>query len=175
VKVKKYCRGEGMSYKPCEASKSITVVAPTYTTRISITAPDTVYTNTPFDVTGKLEYQDLSGVWNPLPNQTVYLYVDGTQTANVKTGSDGSYKFTISIATAGTHTLRVYYPGSATYRSSENSITVSATETGAPPPPTPPPTPTAPTGATVASLSLASIPFLFLLLPFVTKEKKRAG
>ena len=162
-----------MSYKPCEASKSITVVTPTYTTRISITAPDTVYTNTPFDVTGKLEYQDLSGVWHPLPNQKVYLYVDNVQTANTTTGSDGSYKFTISIATAGTHTLRVYYPGTATYKSCENSITTNVTSGPAPPPPGPTPPPPGPTPSGVpVTMASAGILLLPILLPLMKRRRE---
>ena len=82
-----------------------------FPTRISISAPDTVFPNQSFTVNGKLEYQSDDGVWSPHASKTVSLYYNGTKIADVTTGSDGSYSATASIPTSGTYTLKAVYAG----------------------------------------------------------------
>jgi hypothetical protein len=83
-----------------------------YPTRISISAPDSVTGNYAFDITGKLEFQDVDAAWKGLANRTVSLYYNGTKIADVTTGADGSYaKYAVTISTPGTYTLKAVYAG----------------------------------------------------------------
>jgi hypothetical protein len=93
---------------------TVTVVEPTLASRISISAPSKVLVNQSFTISGKLEIQDVDGIWKPAGGQTVYLSYDTTDLGTATTGTDGTYSKTARIGTAGTFTLKVVYPGSTT-------------------------------------------------------------
>jgi hypothetical protein len=83
-----------------------------YPTRISISAPNQVVGNYTFDITGKLEFQDVDGAWKGLANRTVSLYYNGTKIGDVITDADGNYaKYGVTIPTSGTYTLKASYAG----------------------------------------------------------------
>jgi hypothetical protein len=82
-----------------------------FPTRISISAPDTVFPNQSFTISGKLEHQSDDGVWSPLAGKTVSLFYNGTKITDVTTASDGSYSASARIPTSGTYTLKASYAG----------------------------------------------------------------
>jgi hypothetical protein len=90
------------------SSVSVQVAFPT---RISISAPDIVFSNQSFTISGKLEYQSDDGVWSPLANKTVSLFYNGTKITDVTTASDGGYSATAGISASGTYTLKASYAG----------------------------------------------------------------
>jgi hypothetical protein len=108
------CRVDGFGAREASTGTVSSMVTGqvAYPTRLSISAPDTVLPNQAFAITGKLEYQRLSGTWDPIVNRTVSLYYNGTKIADVTTGSDGSYnKPDAKIPTGGTYTLKALFAG----------------------------------------------------------------
>jgi hypothetical protein len=101
------------AYHPASGVESATQeMAVAYPTRISgFTAPSRVSAGASFTVSGKLEYENPAGTWNPLGGRTVSIYYDNTKLVDVTTASDGSFTATVSIPTPGTYTLKAYYAG----------------------------------------------------------------
>jgi len=97
------------------------ITVPLIDTALTISAPAEVYVNETFSITGRLTRVDTG---EGIPDQTVELSYNDTSIGSVTTGSDGSYSATASIPTAGTYTLKAYYPGTATYSSSMATTSV---------------------------------------------------
>jgi phosphatidate phosphatase APP1 len=86
-----------------------------YETRIDVlSCPTTVYVGEAFQVVGKLVYVTYYGEF-PLPWTNVEVYVDGAKVGERTTNQDGSFTITLTISTAGTHTVRIYFPGKTEY------------------------------------------------------------
>lgn len=58
------------------------------------------------------------------PTGTVSLTVDGGTAISETLASNGTYVYTATFTTAGSHTILAAYPGTATYASSTGSVTV---------------------------------------------------
>jgi len=86
-------------------------VAIAYPTRISIEAPGSVKPGEPFNILGKLEYEESPGVWKGLPDKTVVVYYDNTWLGETTTVSDGTYGLRVTIATPGKYTLKAVFEG----------------------------------------------------------------
>jgi hypothetical protein len=97
---------------PSDAITTVNVVEPTLPSRISISAPDRVRVGQLFTISGKLEFQDVDGVWKPLGNQPVSLLWDNNIIGVVTTASDGTYtKPDAQIGVPGTFTLTALFEG----------------------------------------------------------------
>jgi len=118
----------GVWHKPSDAAVWSGPGAIVFPTRISITAPDEVFTGVTFTISGVLEYESDAGVWSPLAGETVSLFYNGTKIIDIITDSAGNYSASASIPTAGTYTLRVNYPGTVTYSSSMATKSISVLE-----------------------------------------------
>jgi len=99
-----------------------------YPTRISgFTAPSKIGAGVSFTVSGKLEYENPAGTWNPLGGRTVTIYYDNTKLADAITASDGSFSASVSISTPGSYTLKAYYAGEG-FTATAAAITVVGVE-----------------------------------------------
>ena len=82
-----------------------------YETRIDVlSCPTTVNVGEAFQVVGKLVYVTYFGEL-PLPWTNVEVFVDGVKVGEQTTGQDGSFTISLTLSTAGTHAVRIYFPG----------------------------------------------------------------
>ena len=82
-----------------------------YETRIDVlSCPTTVNVGKAFQVVGKLVYVTYFGEL-PLPWTNVEVFVDGVKVGEQTTGQDGSFTVSLTLSTAGTHAVRIYFPG----------------------------------------------------------------
>ena len=86
-------------------------VAVAFNTRVTLDVPGKVAVNTPFKVTGRLEYEESEGVWKPLAGKQVTVLLDGELYDTVTTGSDGSFSLDMVIDTPGDHTIDAKFGG----------------------------------------------------------------
>lgn len=101
-----------------QATRSITVTLPLpYVNSVTISAPSSVAVGTAFTISGTVKDQYGNGI-----SATVNLYRDGTSLGSTTSGSGGSYSKTVSIATAGTYTLKAV----ADSKQATRSITIVA-------------------------------------------------
>jgi len=86
-----------------------------YETRIDVlSCPTTVNVGEAFQVVGKLVYVTYFGEL-PLPWTNVEVFVDGVKVGEQTTGQDGSFTVSLTLSTAGTHAVRIYFPGKTEY------------------------------------------------------------
>jgi len=86
-----------------------------YETRIDVlSCPTTVYVGEAFQVVGKLVYVTYYGEF-PLPRTNVEVYVDGVKVGEQTTNQDGVFTAALTLSVAGTHTVRLYFPGKTEY------------------------------------------------------------
>jgi hypothetical protein len=85
-----------------------------YPTKITISAPSTVYPNQPFTVSGVLQYQDAYGNWNPLAGATVTVKGSWGGSATATTNSSGQYSVQLTAPSSpGTYTVTASFAGSS--------------------------------------------------------------
>jgi subtilase family serine protease len=97
------------------AGSGVGLIATTTTISASSTAPNVNVTDN-FTVT----VTSASGT----PTGTVALTVDGGTPINETLSSNGTYVYSTSFATAGSHTILAVYAGDTTYATSSSSVTV---------------------------------------------------
>ena len=94
------------------AVSNTVTVAVAFPTRISISAPSTAVPGQVIQVTGKLEYESSPGVWKPLVNKPVYIYLEGDFVMGVYTDSDGNYSANVTMPMqTGTYTVSAEFLG----------------------------------------------------------------
>jgi hypothetical protein len=82
-----------------------------YETRIDVlSCPTTVYAGEAFQIVGKLVYVAYYGEL-PLPWARVEVYVNEVKVGEQTTNQDGIFTATLTLSTAGTHKVRLYFPG----------------------------------------------------------------
>jgi len=85
-----------------------------YPTKITISAPSTVYVNQPFTVSGTLQYQNASGSWVPLAGATVTVKGSWGGSATATTNSSGQYSVQLTAPSSpGTYTVTASFAGSS--------------------------------------------------------------
>jgi len=86
-----------------------------YPTQISISAPSTVYVNQSFTVSGTLQYQNASGSWVALGNQTVSIKGSWGASTTATTNSNGQYSAQITAPSSpGTYTITATFAPTGT-------------------------------------------------------------
>jgi uncharacterized GH25 family protein len=81
-------------------------------TRIVLSLPQTVTVNKPFTVSGTLQWYDGSS-WKPLPNMKVTVSLDGNVVAQPTTDANGNFSATITITSAGSHSIMAQFAGTS--------------------------------------------------------------
>jgi len=85
-----------------------------YPTKITISAPSTVYVNQPFTVSGTLQYQNASGSWVALAGATVTVRGSWGGSATATTNSSGQYSVQLTAPSSpGTYTVTASFTGSS--------------------------------------------------------------
>jgi hypothetical protein len=85
-----------------------------YPTKITISAPSTVYPNQPFTVSGTLQYQNASGSWVALAGATVTVKGSWGGSATATTNSSGQYSVQLTAPSSpGTYTVTASFAGSS--------------------------------------------------------------
>jgi len=85
-----------------------------YPTKISISAPSTVYVNQTFNVSGTLQYENSSGSWAALSGATVTVRGSWGGSATATTNSSGQYTATLTApSSSGTYMMMASFAGSS--------------------------------------------------------------
>jgi hypothetical protein len=95
-----------------------------FITRLTISAPERVTVGSVFTVSGRLEFQDWDGLWKPLGNQTIKLFLNSTLIGSISTDGNGNYTMNLSVSKPGTFTLNAVYEGT---RPPTEQLTVTVT------------------------------------------------
>ena len=82
-------------------------------TKIVLSLPQTVTVNKPFTVSGTLLWQYDANTWNPLAGKQVSISVDGSVVAQPTTDANGNFSATITITTAGSHSIMAQFAGTS--------------------------------------------------------------
>jgi len=86
-----------------------------YPTKITISAPSTVYVNQSFTVSGTLQYQNASGSWVALGSQTVSIKGSWGASATATTNSNGQYSAQLTAPSSpGTYTITATFAPTGT-------------------------------------------------------------
>lgn len=97
------------TYAPTDAETGVFEVLVSYVdTTLTISAPSSVQVNESFAITGVLTRNDTGG---GVPNQTISLSYNTTSLGSVVTDASGAYSATVSIAVAGSFTLKADFAG----------------------------------------------------------------
>jgi len=104
---------------PASSSTGPTLIGTTTTVTASNTAPN-VNTNDAFTITVT------PGSGTVVPTGTVTITVDSLTPVTETLSPNGTYVYTTSFSTAGSHTILVAYSGDSTFSASTGSVTVTA-------------------------------------------------
>ena len=101
------------------SSSGSTLIGTTTTVTASNTTPTT-------GATVKFTIAVASTTGSTVPSGDVQIQVDGTGVGTEALGSDGTYAYSTSFSTTGTHTVTAKYAGDTTHASSTGTVSVTA-------------------------------------------------
>jgi len=107
-------------------SRTIVLAIAGIPTTLDMMAPDRIAANELFDVYGNLIEKDTGTI---ISGQRINLSYDGKSLGYTYTGSEGDYRFTVSIPEGGVFTLKAEFPGTEGYIASESLTSTSVTVT----------------------------------------------
>jgi hypothetical protein len=102
---------------PTPTPTPVPTVTPTptlmrYKTMISVlSVPSVVYVGQEFTVTGRLEFEDEKGMRHGLGTKRIRPIINGVQSGEVASGSEGEFSVKLKFDTPGTYTVALSYGG----------------------------------------------------------------